>query len=128
MYGVSVDEVSQGRDGKYRLGSKRVEIADLRGTMSHCCSFSELTHSKEMDYRFDILRSQCDIIYQQYLAQLGSAAKAQDAFNENPIVDAQLIAMRNISDHIVGLEKQRLRSEESFKNWLLSEQRIALIG
>ncbi|KAF7909271.1 hypothetical protein EAE99_011486 [Botrytis elliptica] len=128
VYGVSVDEVSQGRDGKYRLGSKHVEIADLRGTMSHCCSFSELTHSKGLDDRFDILRSQCDIIYQQYLAQLGSAAKAQDAFNENPTVDAKLIVMRTISDHIVDLEKQRLRSEESFKNWLLSEQRMALIG
>ncbi|KAF7913508.1 uncharacterized protein EAE98_011533 [Botrytis deweyae] len=128
VYGVSVDEVSQGRDGKYCLGSKHVEIADLRGTMSHCCSFSELTHSTEMDDRFDILRSLCDIIYQQYFAQLGSTAKAQDAFNEDPTVDVHLIAMRNISDRIVGLEKQRLRSDESFKDWLLSEQRMALIG
>ncbi|KAF7948705.1 hypothetical protein EAE96_007899 [Botrytis aclada] len=111
IYGVSVNEVSQGRDGKYRLGSKHVEIADFRGTMSHCCSFSELTHDKEMDDRFDGLRDQCDSIYQEHLAQLGSAAKAQDAFNNNREIDAHLITMRNISDQIVGLEKQRLRSE-----------------
>ncbi|KAF5873976.1 uncharacterized protein Bfra_005443 [Botrytis fragariae] len=111
IYGVSIDEVSQGRDGKYRLGSKHVEIADLRGTMSHCLSFSELTHDKEMDDRFDGLRYQCDMIYQEYFAQLGSAAKAQDAFNNNQDIDVHLVTMRNISDHIVGLEKQRLRSD-----------------
>ncbi|TGO60011.1 hypothetical protein BCON_0039g00420 [Botryotinia convoluta] len=111
MYGVSVGEVSQGRDGKYRLGSKHVEIADLRGTMSHCCSFSELTHDKKMDDRFDGLRYLCYIIYQEYLAQLGSAAKAKHAFNNNQDIDAHLVTMRNISDHIVGQEKQRLRSE-----------------
>ncbi|KAF7902151.1 uncharacterized protein EAF01_007449 [Botrytis porri] len=111
MYGVSVDEVSQGRDGKYRLGSKHVEIADLRGTMVHFCSFSELTHDEEMDDRFDGLRYQCDVIYQEYLAQLRSAAKAQDAFNDSPVIDAHLHAVRNISDQIVGLEKQRLEGE-----------------
>ncbi|TGO41386.1 hypothetical protein BHYA_0022g00250 [Botrytis hyacinthi] len=110
IYGVSVDEVSQGRDGKYRLGSRYVEIADLRGTMSHCLSFSELSHDQEMDYRFDGLRYECDSIYQEYLGQLESVAKAQDAFNNDQVIDANLITMRNISDHIVGLEKQRLRS------------------
>lgn len=111
IYGVSVDEVSQGRDGKYRLGSKYVEIADLRGTMSHCLSFSELSHDQGMDYSFDGLRFECNSIYHEYLGQFGSVAKAQDAFNNDQVIDAHLIAMQNISDHIVGLEKQRLRSE-----------------
>ncbi|TEY39731.1 hypothetical protein BOTCAL_0451g00080 [Botryotinia calthae] len=111
MYGFSVDEVSQGGDGKYRIGSRNVEIADLRGTMAHCLSFSELTHNKKMDDRFDYLRSHCDVIYQEYLAQLGSAARAQDAFNDNRLINAHLIVMRSISDYIVDREKQRRRSE-----------------
>ncbi|TGO57227.1 hypothetical protein BOTNAR_0206g00160 [Botryotinia narcissicola] len=111
VYGVSVDEVSQGRDGKYRLGSKFVEIVDLRGTMSHCLSFSELSHDQGMDYRFDGLRFQCDFIYQEYLGQSGSVAKAQDAFNNDQVIDAHLITMGNIADHIVGLEKQILRGD-----------------
>ncbi|KAJ8065626.1 hypothetical protein OCU04_006301 [Sclerotinia nivalis] len=109
-YGVTVDMVNQGRCGRYRIGSKNVEIADLRGTMAHCLSFSEFTNDKNGDIEFESLRDECELSYERFLRELGSAAKAQNAFDFDPNIEKCLTKMRDISQQIVDREKLRLRS------------------
>ncbi|APA10564.1 predicted protein [Sclerotinia sclerotiorum 1980 UF-70] len=107
IYGVTPLEVAQGAEDKYSFDSKNTEIANLRGSMAHCLSFSKLTHDLIKDSWFERLREQCETVYQRYLKELGSAANAQKQFDNDAIVGRTLIQMRSISKHITWLERQR---------------------
>ncbi|CAD6456172.1 ca0b2f15-9b0a-4fe4-8403-b4b4f5e8bf2e [Sclerotinia trifoliorum] len=83
IYGVTALEVAQGAGDKYSFDSKNTEIANFRGSMAHCLSFSKLTHDRIKDLGFEVLRERCETVYQRYLKELGSAAKAQMEFDND---------------------------------------------
>ncbi|KAI9646165.1 hypothetical protein NHQ30_005605 [Ciborinia camelliae] len=110
-YDLTVDEVIGGWHDKFRSGSKNTEIANMRATMVHCLSFSELTHDKDGDALFDKLRGECRIIYASLLRQFGSAAQVQRAFDESRDIARKMADMRIIAGRIVDRERQRLKGE-----------------
>ncbi|KAF7879230.1 hypothetical protein EAF04_000427 [Stromatinia cepivora] len=113
IYGVTALEVAQGSSNKYSFDSKNTEIANLRGSMAQCLSFSKLTHDRLEDFRFERLRERCEAVYQRYLKELGSAASAQKKFDKDRIVREVLIQLRRISKHTTWLERQRIQAHIS---------------
>jgi hypothetical protein len=112
LYGVSYQVVIEERDGIFAPGSKMVEITNLHGTISHCLSFTRLSHDKGADEEFLKLFEKCWGIYLNLANSAMSGKTAQEvvrAFNADKAVERALVRMREICDEIVRAEKARLR-------------------
>lgn len=112
-YAVTHEEVFQSIFDKYSVDSKNTEIANYRGSMAHCISFSKLTHDSEGDNRFKTLRKQCEVKYQSHLKNSASAAEAQKKFDSDGSVGGMVIEMKRISKHIAWLERNRIKDHFS---------------
>ncbi|KAK6601516.1 hypothetical protein H4I96_06857, partial [Botrytis cinerea] len=112
-YAVTHEEVFQSKFDKYSMDSKNTEIANYRGSMVHCMSFSKLTHDSNGDNRFETLRKQCEVKYQSHLKNSASAAEAQKKFDSDGSVGGMVIEMKKISKHIAWLERKRLKAQFS---------------
>ncbi|ATZ54263.1 hypothetical protein BCIN_10g02780 [Botrytis cinerea B05.10] len=112
-YAVTHEEVFQSKFDKYSMDSKNTEIANYRGSMVHCMSFSKLTHDSNGDNRFETLRKQCEVKYQSHLKNSASAAEAQKKFDSDGSVGGMVIEMKKISKHIAWLERKRIKAQFS---------------
>ncbi|ESZ97665.1 hypothetical protein SBOR_1947 [Sclerotinia borealis F-4128] len=111
LYGVTLEEVAQGLYSKYRFNSKHTEIANLRGTMAYCLSFTKLSHDSGKDISFEYYRGLSGQVFLELCERLGSAAEAQKAFDTDPDVEDMCVQMRRIAKHTTWMERQRIQGQ-----------------
>ncbi|KAI9646163.1 hypothetical protein NHQ30_005603 [Ciborinia camelliae] len=105
IYGMSVDEVKEGRGNKYAPASKATEIANLRGTMAHRGYFTKHTPDRDAEDQFLTLLDYCESEYKEAIRGTSTALRAAQVFSENADVINSCERMLRICDIVVGTSR-----------------------
>lgn len=120
IYGVTIDDIKEGRADEYAPQCKQTEIINLRGTMAHRGFFTSHTPDPDAEDQFLTLFEFCAAEYQAAIDKSPNALKAAQLFSGNPDIISACDNMRRICGNVIATTRIDSRLQPPYMSGGLS--------